>query len=92
MKKAYFILALLPMLLSCSAKKEIANSYIPNNTNVVYNDYFTGNTMRFDFHHAGDSKDETYHFDRVIREGIWAGSKVSLINPFKYRSHSNAAA
>ena len=72
------------MLLSCSVKKEIANNYIPNNTTVIYNDYFTGNTMRFDFHHAGDSKDETYHFDRVIREGTWAGSKVSLINPFNY--------
>ena len=84
MKKAYFILALITMLLSCSVKKEMASSYIPNNTTVVYNDYFTGNTMRFDFHHAGDSKDETYHFDRVIREGIWAGSKVSLINPFNY--------
>ena len=84
MKKAYLILALLPMFMSCATKKEIANTYIPDNTTVAYNDFFTENTMRFDFHHSGDSKNEMYHFDRVIREGIWAGSRNSLINPFNY--------
>ena len=84
MKKAYLILALLPMFMSCATKKEIANTYIPDNTTVAYNDFFTENTMRFDFHHSGDSKNEMYHFDKVIREGIWAGSRNALINPFNY--------
>ena len=84
MKKAYLILALLPMFMSCATKKEIANTYIPDNTTVAYNDFFTENTMRFDFHHSGDSKNEMYHFDRVIREGVWAGSRNALINPFNY--------
>lgn len=84
MKRAYLILLLLTTLLSCSIKKEITNSYIPDNTSIVYSDYFTGSTMRFDFHHSGDCKEEMYHFDRVIREGIWAGSEISLINPFNY--------
>lgn len=84
MKKAYLILALLPMFMSCATKKEIANTYIPDNTTVAYNDFFTENTMRFDFHHSGDSKNEMYHFDKVIREGVWAGSRNALINPFNY--------
>ena len=84
MKKAFLIFTCSLTLLSCSVKKEITSNYIPSNTNIAYNDYFTENTMRFDFHHSGNSKDEMYHFDRVIREGIWAGSRVSLINPFNY--------
>lgn len=50
----------------------------------LFDDYFKNNTMRFDFHHAGNSTDERYYFDRVIREGEWAGSAKSLINPFDY--------
>lgn len=49
-----------------------------------FTDYFTGNSMRFDFHHAGNQNEEYYYFDRIIQEGEWAGSKVSLINPFDY--------
>ena len=84
MKKSYFIPLLLTTLISCSVKKEIVSNYIPNDTNIAYNDYFTGSTMRFDFHHSGNNNSEMYHFDRVIREGTWAGSKISLINPFNY--------
>lgn len=84
MKRTYLVLTLLLMLLSCSVKKEIANNYIPQESRIAYNDYFTGKTMRFDFHHSGDSKSEMYHFDKIIREGVWAGSRISLINPFDY--------
>ena len=84
MKKTYLILALFLTFFSCSTQKEVFNNYIPANSNIAYNDYFTENTMRFDFHHSGDSQSEMYHFDRVIREGAWAGSRISLINPFNY--------
>ena len=84
MKRFYLVSALLLTLFSCSVKKEITNSYIPNNTEIAYEKYFTEKTMRFDFHHSGDNNSEMYHFDRVIREDAWAGSKVSLINPFNY--------
>ena len=71
-------------LLSCSTGKELATTKQPIDTDVNYNEFFTENTMRFDFHHAGDSKEEFYYFDKVLREGEWAGSRVSLINPFDY--------
>jgi hypothetical protein len=82
MKKSLIITALIIVLSSCATKKEII-SYT-NSTDISYHEYFTGNTMRFDFHHAGNSKEEMYYFDKVIREGVWAGSEVSLINPFDY--------
>ena len=71
-------------LLSCSTDKHIAATPQTCDEKVKYEDFFTGKTMRFDFHHAGDSKQEFYYFDKVIREGEWAGSRVSLINPFDY--------
>ena len=71
------------LLLSCSTGKIAANMETTTANN-VYKTFFTGKTMRFDFHHSGNSSHEEYHFDRVIREGDWAGSQVSLINPFDY--------
>ena len=84
MKKVFFILVSVALAVSCASTKEIAATAPVNHVNVGYEEYFTGNTMRFDFHHAGDSRQEFYYFDRVIREGVWAGSHVSLINPFDY--------
>lgn len=84
MKNRLILLASVIMLLSCSTKKEVAATYIPDNAAIAYSDYFTGNTMRFDFHHSGNYNSEEYHFNKVIREGAWAGSEVSLINPFDY--------
>ncbi len=85
MKKRYIILAAAALMFSHAAA---ATAAIGNNTDtetgIIYETHFTGNTMRFDFHHAGNSSTENYYFDRVIREGIWAGSHVSLINPFDY--------
>lgn len=83
MRKVYFILVLTALVMSCSAPKSITATPVANE-NVNFQEFFTGNTMRFDFHHAGDSKHEFYYFDRVIREGVWAGSHLSLINPFDY--------
>ena len=47
-----------------------------------YDKYFTGETMRFDFQHSGNSSEEHYSYDRMKREGEWAGSRKALINPF----------
>lgn len=49
-----------------------------------YDKYFTGETMRFDFQHSGNSSEEHYSYDRMKREGEWAGSRKALINPFGY--------
>lgn len=84
MKKLFLLLALAATSVSCSTTKQLPPPVTPTLENVCYNDFFTEHTMRYDFHHAGDSSNEYYYFDRLIREGEWAGSKVSLINPFDY--------
>lgn len=49
-----------------------------------YDKYFTNETMRFDFQHSGNSSEEHYSYNRMKREGEWAGSRKALINPFGY--------
>ncbi len=83
MKKSFLVILTVGALLSCSTAKKAAVIEAEENS-IDYSSCFTGNTMRFDFHHAGNSKQEHYYFDRVIREGEWAGSEVALINPFDY--------
>jgi hypothetical protein len=89
MRKAFIHLLAITALLSTPACKaaNTVTALTEGETNSTYNYFesrFTGNTMRFDFHHAGDSKQEFYYFNKVVREGVWAGSKTSLINPFDY--------
>lgn len=84
MKKRLLLLATTVLLLSCATGSKVAKVEPVADAAVDYSSCFTGKTMRYDFHHAGDSKTEFYYFDKLIREGDWAGSQVSLINPFDY--------
>jgi len=43
---------------------------------------FVDKTMRVDYHHGGDAKTEFITLDRVFEQGIWAGSRRNLIDPF----------
>ena len=76
-------LLLLTLFTSCSSSKMAANANAAKDS-IVYGDYFTGNTLRYDFYHSGNSNNEYYTFDCVMREGVWAGSRTALINPFEY--------
>ena len=49
---------------------------------VPFDRYFVDKTMRIDYFHCGDAKEETVTLDRVYEQGIWAGNKRNLIDPF----------
>ncbi len=44
--------------------------------------YFTDKTMRIDYFHIGDAKEEVVTLDQIYEQGIWAGSRNSLIDSF----------
>ncbi len=48
----------------------------------TFDEFFTDATLRVDFHHTGDADSETVAFQRMIRQGVWAGPRVQLIDPF----------
>jgi hypothetical protein len=50
----------------------------------VFEDYFVDRTMRVDYFHIGDAKDEIITIDRVYEQGIWAGSKHNLTDRLNY--------
>lgn len=91
MKKNFFIpILILLFTTGCAIKstkneqEKTAQSTEPEIGKIDYDKYFTGQTLRFDFQHAGNSTEENYFFNGLKREGEWAGSKKSLINPFGY--------
>jgi len=49
---------------------------------VGFDDHFVDKTMRIDYYHAGDAAGETATLDRVYGQGIWAGSRTHLVDPF----------
>ncbi len=49
-----------------------------------FDELFTDATLRVDFYQAGDADDEIVAFDRLIRQGPWAGPRALLIEPFDH--------
>ncbi len=74
MKKTHFVIALVLLLSGILFAQE----------KPVFEDYFVDKTMRVDYFHVGDAKEETIAIDRVYEQGIWAGSKQNLIDCLNY--------
>jgi hypothetical protein len=48
----------------------------------AFDDWFVDKTMRIDYYHAGNSAEETIALDQVFDQGVWAGSRTHLVDPF----------
>ena len=47
-----------------------------------FDDYFTGQTLRFDYYHSGVAAEEHISLDQLRLEGVWPGSRVTpLVQP-----------
>ena len=51
-------------------------------TNLTFDDYFLDKTMRIDYYHIGDAREEFVTVDQIYQQGIWAGNPEKLIDPF----------
>jgi hypothetical protein len=49
---------------------------------------FEDATLRIDFYHVGDAERESVTFDRFYRQGVWAGSRTQLVDPFAYGGYA----
>lgn len=49
-----------------------------------FDNYFNDKTMRIDYYHTGDAKMEIVSLDQVYIYGIWAGSRLHLIDKFNF--------
>lgn len=48
----------------------------------AFDAWFVDKTMRVDYFHAGNFAEETVALDQVFDQGIWAGSRTHLVDPF----------
>ncbi|MCF7803783.1 MAG: IgA Peptidase M64 [Candidatus Marinimicrobia bacterium] len=44
--------------------------------------WFENKTLRVDYHHTGDSDEQTFALDELYQEGEWAGTTTNLIDQF----------
>lgn len=51
---------------------------------VDFDTYFLDKTMRVDYFHIGQAKEEIVTLDQVYQQGLWAGSKKNLIDGFDF--------
>ncbi len=47
-----------------------------------FDKYFIDKTMRIDYFHIGNAQEELITLDHIYEQGIWAGSRRNLIDPF----------
>ena len=60
---------------------------LPMMAQVKFEDYFLTKTMRLDYYHAGDAKNEYFFADEVIEEPYWAGNKHYLVDERNVGNH-----
>jgi len=78
MKHGTFLLVLILVIFSSA----------PAQDNVRFEDYFTDLTLRIDYFHIGNSGEEVITIDQLYQQGIWAGSRRNLIDPFNIGRYS----
>jgi hypothetical protein len=92
MKQFTIVLILALVLVTCNqparktevlAAKNVAETKIVNNGNVSFDNYFLDKTMRLDYFHSGTATEEHFAKDRIVSDGIWSGSKKSLLDEVK---------
>ena len=70
MKKIIFVLFLTQIFTAVSIGQEFE----------TFDKYFIDETMRIDYYHIGDAEEEFITLDQIYKYGIWAGSRVHLID------------
>ena len=55
---------------------------------ISFNDYFNDETMRIDYSHLGNAKEEAISLDKIYRYGIWAGNLKNLLDEIKVGKYS----
>ncbi len=45
---------------------------------INFEEYFDSKTMRVDYFHTGNFEEEHFAIDRILNDGVWAGSKTIL--------------
>jgi len=58
--------------------------FIPLKGQSTFDTFFENKTLRLDYFHSGDAKNDDYSFDEMLEEPYWGGSKTHLLDPLNY--------
>ncbi|NVO18539.1 MAG: peptidase M64 [Bacteroidetes bacterium] len=67
--------------------KQASQIQIKSDGNVKFPDFFAANTMRLDYYHSGNTKEEHFAIDQVVSDGTWPGSTIQLIDTLNLGSY-----
>jgi len=59
------------------------NTYSQKVSYINFKSYFENKTMRVDYFHSGNATEEHFSIDRILNDGMWAGSKQMVIDELK---------
>ncbi len=62
----------------------IVPTTILSQTSLRFDDYFLNKTLRIDYYHIGDAKEEFITIDQLYQQSPWAGNPNRLIDPFNH--------
>ncbi|MEI8202762.1 MAG: M64 family metallopeptidase [Bacteroidota bacterium] len=71
MKNKFFLIMIISLLNIFSVKAD-------------FDTYFLYKTLRVDYYHTGNQKEEFYSIDEIMEEPFWGGSKTQLIDKFDF--------
>ncbi len=54
------------------------------NSQNTFVQYFKSKTMRYDYFHSGNDREEHFALDRIISDGQWSGSKEMMLDDIAY--------
>lgn len=89
MKNAILYVSLILLIIGCkpsvAPQKNTGNQSasgieVINKGNPAYQSFFAENTMRLDYFHNGNQKEEHFSVDKVVSDGRWPGSTIQLID------------
>ncbi len=72
MKRLLVVAALAAVVAGCASAQK----------GPAFDSWFVAKTLRVDFFHAGNAAEETITLDQVYDQGVWAGSRTHLLDPF----------
>jgi len=89
MKSIISFLLIVMLLFSCRQNSQttgisqslpVTEIVAMNNGDVEFDKYFIDKTMRLDYFHTGNAREEMFAPDRVVSDGTWGGSRKVLID------------
>ncbi len=56
-------------------------------TQAQFDNYFENKSLRMDYYHSGNDKEEVFSFDGLLEEPYWGGSKTNLVDEMGYGNY-----